>query len=310
MPSTTTVSAESLADSFNARNTDLLEFVQGCSDDGWRKVTAAEGWPVGVTARHIAVAHYPVIEWVQMLVQGDPLPPVTMDTIDQINAQHAAAHQDCTQDEVVELLRANHAKVVAYLATLDDADLGRQGYLKLFETDISAAQLFSAVLIDSAAKHFSSMKETVQQGVFEGDTAMLPENKAILRRFFEEIFNQQKISVADEIVAENYVNHNAAPGELPGREGLKQFVAYLHAGNEGITFTIEDQVAEGEKVVTRLTLTGTHTGEFAGIPATGESFSFEAMNIHRVVDGRVHEAWIQWDALGWMQQIGAIPSQA
>ena len=99
-----------------------------------------------------------------------------------------------------------------------------------------------------------------------------------------------------------------APGELPGREGLKEFVVYLHSANEGIRFVVEDQVAEGEKVATRWTATARHTGEFAGIPATGKRYSLKAINIHRVVDGQIQEGWLEWDALGWMQQIGAIPS--
>ena len=139
---------------------------------------------------------------------------------------------------------------------------------------------------------------------------MSSENKATLRRFFEEIFNQQNLAVADEIVAADYINHNAAPGELPGREGLKQFVAYLHSANEGIRFVVEDQIAEGEKVVTRWTATATHTGEFAGIPATGKRFSLKAINIHRVVDGQIQEGWLEWDALGWMQQLGVLPAGA
>ena len=139
---------------------------------------------------------------------------------------------------------------------------------------------------------------------------MSVENKTILRRFFEEIFNDQNLAVADEIVAIDYINHNAAPGETPGREGLKQFVAYLHSAAEGIRFVIEDQVAEGEKVVTRWTATATHTGEFAGIPATGKAFSLTAINIHRVVDGQIQEGWLEWDALGWMQQLGVIPTDA
>ena len=162
MPSTTTVHADSLAESFNALNADLLEFVQSCSDADWRKVTDAEGWPVGVTARHIAVAHYPVIEWVQMLVQGDPLPPVTMATVDQINAQHAAEHPHCTREEVVALLRSNHARVIAYLETLDDEDLARQGYLKLLDADVSAATLFTAILIDATSAHLESMQTATQ----------------------------------------------------------------------------------------------------------------------------------------------------
>ena len=137
---------------------------------------------------------------------------------------------------------------------------------------------------------------------------MSSENKATVRRFFEEVFNEQDFAAADEIVAADYINHNPAPGELPGREGLKQFVAYLHSANEGIRFVIEDQIAEGDKVVTRWTATGTHTGEFAGIPATGKRYTTKAINIHRVVDGRIQEGWLEWDTLGWMQQIGVIPS--
>ena len=137
---------------------------------------------------------------------------------------------------------------------------------------------------------------------------MSSENKAIIRRMYEEIFNQQAFAVADEIVAADYINHNPAPGELPGREGLKQFAAYLHSANEGIRFVIEDQIAEGEKVASRLTITGKHTGEFAGIPATGKRYTSKALVIHRVVDGHMQEGWLEWDALGWMQQIGVIPT--
>ena len=68
--------------------------------------------------------------------------------------------------------------------------------------------------------------------------------------------------------------------------------------------------AEGEKVVTRWTATARHTGEFAGIPATGKRFSLKAINIHRVVDGQIQEGWLEWDALGWMQQLGVIPADA
>ena len=137
---------------------------------------------------------------------------------------------------------------------------------------------------------------------------MSSENKAIVRRFFEEIFNQQAYTAADEIVATDYINHNPAPGELPGREGLKQFIAYLHSTNEGIRFVLEDQIAEGNKVATRWTATGKHTGEFAGIPATGKSYTIKAINIHRVVDGQIQEGWLEWDTLGWMQQLGVIPT--
>ena len=133
-------------------------------------------------------------------------------------------------------------------------------------------------------------------------------NKAILRRFFEELFTAGDLSVADEIVALSYVNHNAVPGETPGRDGLKQFVTDLHTAWADLNFVVEDQVAEGDKVTTRWTVTGTHQGEFAGVPATGKPISVSGTNIHRVTDGQIQEGWLDWDALGMMQQLGVIPA--
>lgn len=133
-------------------------------------------------------------------------------------------------------------------------------------------------------------------------------NKTILRRFFEEMFNTGDLSVADEIVAVNYVNHNPAPGEMPGREGVKAFVTHLRTAFPDVRFTVEDQVAEGDKVATRFTAAGTHQDEFAGVPATGKSVSVTAMNIHRVTGGQIQEAWFNWDALGMMQQLGVVPA--
>jgi steroid delta-isomerase-like uncharacterized protein len=135
-------------------------------------------------------------------------------------------------------------------------------------------------------------------------------NKTILRQFFEELFSRGDLSVADEIVALDYVNHNPAPGEPPGREGLKGFVVYLRAAFPDIHFTIEEQLGEGDKVVTRWTATGTQQGEFVGIPATGKPVNVTAINIHRVSDGQIQEAWLNWDALGMLQQLGAIPASS
>jgi steroid delta-isomerase-like uncharacterized protein len=136
---------------------------------------------------------------------------------------------------------------------------------------------------------------------------MSNENKATLQRFFDELFTQGDLNVADELVAANYLNHNAVPGETPGREGLKQFVAYLHRAWADLNFAVEDQIAEGDKVTTRFTITGTHQGEFAGVPATGKPIRIQAINIHRVTDGQIQEAWVEWDAMGMMQQLGVMP---
>lgn len=136
---------------------------------------------------------------------------------------------------------------------------------------------------------------------------MSAQNKLILRRFFEELFNQGNLTAADEIVSMNYLNHNAVPGETPGRAGLTQFVTYLRSAFRDLNFTIADQVAEGDKVVTRWNATAIHQGEFAGIPATGKSVVITAINIHRVVDDQIQEGWLNWDALGLLQQLGGMP---
>lgn len=133
---------------------------------------------------------------------------------------------------------------------------------------------------------------------------MATSNKTLLQRFFQSIYNQGALSVADEIVAEHYCNHNPAPGESPGREGLKAFVAYLRRAFADLQITIEDQVAEGDKVVTRFTIRGCQQGEFAGIPPTGKFAKVTAIGIHRIVDGQIVESWLNWDALGLMQQLG------
>jgi steroid delta-isomerase-like uncharacterized protein len=133
-------------------------------------------------------------------------------------------------------------------------------------------------------------------------------NKQILHRFFEELFNQGDLSVADEIVGATYLNHNAVPGETPGREGLKAFVAYIRTAIPDIHFTIEDQIVAADKVVTRFSVSGTQQGEFAGIAPTGKFVQITGINIHRVGDGQIHEAWLNWDELGMMQQLGVIPT--
>jgi steroid delta-isomerase-like uncharacterized protein len=133
-------------------------------------------------------------------------------------------------------------------------------------------------------------------------------NKEILRRYFEELFNRGDLSVADEIVGQDYINHQPAPGETPGREGQKAFVSHLRSSFPDIHFKIEDMIAAEDKVITRVSITGTHQGEFAGIPATGRFAQVSAINIHRISDNQIQEGWLNWDALGFMQQLGVIPA--
>ena len=132
---------------------------------------------------------------------------------------------------------------------------------------------------------------------------MSASNKAILRRLFEKVYNQGDLQAADEIMAAGFVNHNPAPGEAAGREGFKAFVAYLRRAFADFQITVEDQIAEGDKVVTRFTISGRHAGEFAGFPPSGKLVSVPAMALHRIVDGQIREGWFNWDALGLMQQL-------
>ena len=137
---------------------------------------------------------------------------------------------------------------------------------------------------------------------------MSEENKASVRRLYEEFVNRDDQSVVNELVAEDCVDHNPpGPDIASGREGLIQVFAMFRSAFPDMTATINDQVAEGDKVVTRLTITGTHQGEFMGIPATGKSFSIEAIDIFRIEDGQIVERWGEADNMGMMQQLGVVP---
>ena len=137
------------------------------------------------------------------------------------------------------------------------------------------------------------------------------QDKALIRRFIEEIFNRGNMSVADEILAPNFVEHEELPGGIPkGREGVIVMTTMLRSAFPDFKATIEDILAEGDKVVIRMTWSGTHKGEFMGIPATGKSVSFGVIDIIRIAGGKLVEHWGQMDSMGLMQQIGAIPAPA
>jgi steroid delta-isomerase-like uncharacterized protein len=130
-------------------------------------------------------------------------------------------------------------------------------------------------------------------------------NKALYRRLVEEGWNKRNLALADEIYAD-CVYYRPDTGELKG-EDLKQFFASVFATSPDIRFTIEDLVAEGDKLVTRWSATGTHQGEFMGLAPTGKQFTTSGMNISRIVEGKIVEERQEWDALGFLQQLGAVP---
>ena len=138
---------------------------------------------------------------------------------------------------------------------------------------------------------------------------MSEENKYLIRRFFEEI-DKGNLEALDEFVSPDYNNHSPALPELPpGLDGLKQAFGIALSAFSDFYHTIEDQIAEGDLVVTRLSAWGTHTGELLGIPPTNKRLNQTGITIHRIADGKIVEHWANRDDLGMMQQLGAIPDQ-
>lgn len=137
---------------------------------------------------------------------------------------------------------------------------------------------------------------------------MSEENKALSKRFLDEIWNKGNMGVIGELMDENYINHSAPPGFSQDREGFRQFATMYRAAFPDFSMTVDDQVAEGDKVVTRFTATGTHTGELMGIAPTGKKVRVTGIAIGRYADGKNVEAWSEFDQAGMLQQIGVLPS--
>ncbi len=135
-------------------------------------------------------------------------------------------------------------------------------------------------------------------------------NKTVSRRFFEEVFGKGKLNVLDEIVAKDHINSGPGnpPGLAPGIEGTKQLVTMYRNAFPDIRFTVDEQIAEGDKVVTRWTAHGTNTGELLGMPATGKSSTVTGIVVDRIVNGKIAESWPIFDQFGMMQQLGIIPT--
>src|SRR5262245_38713794 len=134
------------------------------------------------------------------------------------------------------------------------------------------------------------------------------QNKALLRRLFDEGVNQNKLTDLDELIAPDFVNYDAPPGTLHGPEGMRQLVAMFRTAFPDLHVTFEQELADGDYVIHRGYVTGTHQGEFLGIPPTGKPVKIKTLDIWRVVKGKAVENWVQMDMLGVMQQVSAIPT--
>jgi steroid delta-isomerase-like uncharacterized protein len=140
---------------------------------------------------------------------------------------------------------------------------------------------------------------------------MSADTKAIARRLLEEAFNSGNLAVVDELVAPEFVNHDAAlPEPTRGIEGAKANITAYREAFPDLRLTIEQQLAEGEFVTTRWSARGTHQGELMGMAPTGKQATVTGITIDRIVSGRFVESWTNWDTLGLMQQLGVVPALA
>lgn len=133
-------------------------------------------------------------------------------------------------------------------------------------------------------------------------------NKAVVRRFIEEVQNNKDAAAYDELNDPEFVNLSAPPGMPTDREGGKMFLWSFFSAFPDSHWTIDDMIAEGDRVATKKTFTGTHTGDFGGIPASGNSVTLEYVDILRLRNGKIIEHWLCMDQLTFLQQLGAIPA--
>lgn len=137
----------------------------------------------------------------------------------------------------------------------------------------------------------------------------IEQNKTLIRRYYDEVLNGGNTRLLEEIAVSDYVEHDPIPGQTIGLTGLEQRVGMLRGAFQP-HFTLEDIIAEGDRVVVRWINRGTHVGEFMGIPPTGKSFSITGIDIHRLSGGKMAEHWHVVDLFGQMQQLGLIPQPA
>lgn len=138
---------------------------------------------------------------------------------------------------------------------------------------------------------------------------MSNDNKTVARRYLEDALNQGRLHLIEELVAPTFIDHgsgsSAPEAKSPAR--LAQQAAMIRASFPDLHITIEDMMAEGDKVAYRYSMRGTHQADFMGIAATGRPINVTGIRIFRVSDGKIQEAWEGWDELGWMRQLGLLP---
>jgi steroid delta-isomerase-like uncharacterized protein len=134
------------------------------------------------------------------------------------------------------------------------------------------------------------------------------ENKALIRCFYEEVFNKRNLAALDDFYAPDHIDHSLPPGFPVGPEGTKQAISTMLEGFPDLRITIEDMIAEDDKVVIKFTTHGTQQGTLGGIPPTGKQVAVSTIEITRVEGDKIVEDWGLDDRLGMLQQLGLVPA--
>jgi steroid delta-isomerase-like uncharacterized protein len=137
---------------------------------------------------------------------------------------------------------------------------------------------------------------------------MSAENKAIIRRLYGEVWNARRLDLVNEIISPSHALHGTnTEGAAIGPEAYKSTVTRFLTGLPDLRFSIDDMVAEDEKLVVSWNISGTHKGDFMGVPATNKKVSIDGITINHVVNGKIMDSYVSWDALGTLQQLGVAP---
>ena len=136
---------------------------------------------------------------------------------------------------------------------------------------------------------------------------MSASDEAVVRRFYEQMNNERKNELAPELFSDDHVMHDPHVPAGKGPQGMADVVSVYQKGVEG-HWGIEELFSAGDKVVVRWTGSGTHVGEVNGIPPTGKKIAVDAISIHQLRDGKIAETWEVWDTLGFLQQLGVVPT--
>jgi steroid delta-isomerase-like uncharacterized protein len=137
--------------------------------------------------------------------------------------------------------------------------------------------------------------------------ASIDVNKATVREVVDKIWNGADLASVDRLYDPKFTFYQEGGGVMHGPDGIKEWVQVIHGAFPDIDYKVEAQYAEGEKVATRYSATGTHTGDFRGMPPTGKPIALTGHMIYRLVDGKVVEGWGYWDTLGLLQELGVLP---